>query len=296
MPRTSSARYWIRLTAILVLTALTSVFWLGCADQPTGYVYTPSEGQVVDLVYVTLNVISTLYDHCDEATQFLEASSLTDNYASILPEGWLAAPDTTGGTLHTIYVKNFLDQKFNLMRFDPDPKAGAVRTPSSIQYQFLQVGSFQNPVTSRFYGDLTENRQLVLEYSKNRQDPTRVNGWFTLTRLTAFEYEIEVRGQTGGSTTVTQFYYENVSWIVRIEDYSMDIGDQSARLVIDGTFPQRDEEGNRQEPHVAGVIDVDASGRGSGIIALGSEPAFKLNLKGRRGFGFSANFDLLYNK
>jgi len=286
-----------RIRPILSLSSMSAILWLvGCAEQPAGYIYTPSEGQIVDLALLTAEGIGVLYDQADQAGHFLEAASLTNDYSSILPEGWYASLDTSGGTPHIVYIRNYLDQQFNIMSFDWTPQPGAVRTPSVIAYKFIEIRSYYNQITYQAYGDVTEQRELSLEYANHRSDPLNADGWYSVSRNTPFEYEIEISGQGGQNQKVTQTYYEDVTWLIRLENFSLDPDDQRARLVIDGTFPQRDEEGRRQEPHVSGVITIDGKGYGGGTVNLYGEPVFTLEFRGRRGNGFRYNFTLASDK
>ena len=186
-----------RLKSNLILIKLTiALFFLtaglfSCAEQPTGYIYRPTQRDEVAVSRLVENVVSSLYDNMDLSVGFLEDASHTNNYATILPAGWQAIPfvDTTSGAPYTLYFHNFLDQKYQSIRFDKNPLEGAVRMPSDIEYSFLKLRNFFNERSFEFYMDVDEYIHLVVEYSQNRNDPHHVEGWFDIKRAVEFEVD-----------------------------------------------------------------------------------------------------------
>jgi len=283
-----------RLKSNLILIKLTiALFFLtaglfSCAEQPTGYIYRPTQRDEVAVSRLVENVVSSLYDNMDLSVGFLEDASHTNNYATILPAGWQAIPfvDTTSGAPYTLYFHNFLDQKYQSIRFDKNPLEGAVRMPSDIEYSFLKLRNFFNERSFEFYMDVDEYIHLVVEYSQNRNDPHHVEGWFDIKRAVEFEEEIQI-----GDYISTYEYYMYPTWVIRIEDFSTDALDHSARLIIEGTFPHRDEIDNFQNDHVTGDITMQANGTGSGEIRLYGKPISRVYFTSR-GAGFEGYFTL----
>ena len=276
------------LAQTILLLVITSALFIGCAEQPTGYVYRPLERDVVSMSRITVDVVSSLYDQLDIAVGFLEDASQTSNYATILPAGWMEAPmqDTLTGDWYTIYYYNYLDQSYQGLRFDKNPDPQAIRTPSNIEYQYTTLRNFFNERNSEFYIDIEQNQYMVIEYADNRQNPDLVEGWFSVRRAVEFIEEITI-----GDFETTYSYYQYPSWIIRIKDYTTDPDDNAGRLIIEGTFPHRDELDNFRNDHVSGEITLKEDGSGSGEMRLFGEPVSKIHFTSR-GAGFVGYFTL----
>ncbi len=261
----------------------------GCAEQPTDYIYTPTHRDHSKLAQTAVTVLDAIYEHTDQAASYLDKASLTDDYLSLLPSGW--APyqmvDSTTGEPYILYTRNYLDQHYYGLRFDVKPVNGAVRSPSDLQYTYIEINSLQNPVTNEFYGNVNQTRRLSIEYSDQRRDANFVDGMFEIRRIVPFEEEIEV----AGAGTVTYNVYVTVNWLVKIERFSIDPNDQRARLVIEGIMPLYDEAGQYQQPHVSGEININTRGRGTGDLSLYGDPAVRLHITGRT-FGFRGYYTL----
>jgi len=276
-------------TAIrLILTLVGLSLFIGCSEQPSGYVFTPTQRQHSTLAQATVDIVSSIYTHADQAATYLDRASLTDDYITLLPGGWYqyVLIDTVTGQPYTLYHYSYLDQKFYFLRFDPNPMPNAVRSPSSLQYTFVEINSYQNPLTNDFFGDISETRNLMLEYSNNRQDYTSIDGWFEVRKIVPFEEEIET-----AAGTYTYNVWVSVTWQIRIEHFSIDPNDQRTRLVIEGVTPIYDEAGDYHICHISGEINIDARGSGKGDIWFYGEPAIRLNFTGRS-YGFNGNFTL----
>lgn len=268
-----------RLINLMVMTvvAVTSLI-SGCAEQPVGYIFTPSHRHKTSTARVVATVISTIYDHTDTAVKYLDRSSLTDDYGSLLPGGWenIIAVDTTTGEPYTLYIHNYLDQKYHFLRFDPVPMNQAVRSPSSLDYTYIEIRSYQNLRTSAFYGNISKVNQLKIEYADNRTDPFNVDGWFEIRTVLPVEIDIET---ALGSFTITD--YVAVNWQLFIENYSIDQDDQTSRLVLAGVVPLYDEELQPHFTQISGDIEINSRGRGGGDMWLWGEPVAKLHFTGR---------------
>ncbi len=283
-PRTSGILKVV--SSLPVLAALLC----SCAEQPVGYIFTPTQRDQVSLARTTVEMINALYSHTDQAAGFLDAAALTTDYSKILPEGWdsTLAVDPDDGTPYTLYLRNYLDKDFYFLRFDSDPMRGSVRSPSDLEYQFYESRSFQNVFTSDFYSDINEGRELVIEYTDGRQDPLNVDGWFNMWQSVAFEEEVDIGGQAG---SYSYSYYLRVYWMFRIQDFSIDARDQRSRIVIDGTFPVYDEAGDYRQPHVSGEITIESNGSGRGEMYMYGEPMARLHFTARTA-GFEGYFTL----
>ena len=82
-----------------------------------------------------------------------------------------------------------------------------------------------------------------------------------------------------------------INWQIRIEDYSVDTDDHSAKIIIAGLFPLFDRNSNFIIAQITGEINVRSDGRGSGTMFLRGEPVAKLHLTGRN-FGFLGFYSL----
>lgn len=260
----------------------------GCEEQPVGYIFSPTQRDQIQAVSTFFDFLQALYVHTDQAARFLDEAALTNNYASVLPEGWLPLQNPTGDFF---YLRNYLDQQFHLLQFDNNPTVDAVRTPSDLVYNYLEIGSFRDSFTQSFYGDTSEAFNLTIEYSDDRQETNFVDGIFQIQRAVEFEIEIPITGQDGGSTSVTDYYWVLVTWLMKIEHYSIDPDDQRARITLDGMFPYDDETYERHEIHVSGEVEIDKHGRGTGEMWLYGEPVARIHLSGRRS-GFLGYFTL----
>jgi len=264
-------------------------FLTGCEEQPIGYIFSPTQRDKTTMARTAGTVINAIYEHTDEAVIYLDQASLTDDYGSLLLGGWqaFAAIDSVDSTVFTYYARTYLDQKYYFLRFDKEPDPSAVRTPSNLDYNFTELRSYQNQATSEFFGDISQIRQLSIEYSDNRQDHRNVDGWLYIRTLIPIEREYE----TAGAGTVTYTINILVRWQVRLERYSIDPNDHRSRMVIAGIFPINDEAGEYHSAQVSGEIILDAKGKGSGDLWLYGEPAVRMNFTGRA-FGFIGYFTL----
>ncbi|MDP8228787.1 MAG: hypothetical protein P9M15_04980 [Candidatus Electryoneaceae bacterium] len=279
----------------LVVLVMLVLFSVGCEDQPTEYIFEPTHRDQVLVVRTATDFLKTLYEHTDQAGTFLDEAALTDYYSSVLPEGWLVATDMRGIPIvgsagDTLYIKNYLDQKFHLISFDSDPMGGAVRSPSSLNFDYLEVGSYRDGFTNSFYGDTSESLKLSIEYTDDRQNPGYLDGWFQIQRSVEFEGEsgYSAGGERG---SYTYNYYLQVKWFMRIEDFSLDPDNHSARIIIDGVFPILDEMDKLQEPQISGEIVLDKNGIGTGEMWLYGDRVARLHFTGRS-FGFTGYFTL----
>lgn len=283
----------IRLS--LVIMVVLAIFSVGCEDQPTEYVFMPTQRDQVLVVRTAADFLKTLYDHTDRAGTFLDEAALTEYYSSVLPEGWLVAVDLMGNPIvgsvgDTLYIRNYLDQKFHMIRFNTDPIGGSVRTPGNLLFDYLEVGSYRDGFTNSFYGDTSESLKLAIEYSDDRQNPQYIDGWFQIQRSVEFEGEsgYSEGGQRG---SYTYNYYLPVRWLIEIKNFSIDPDDHRARIVIDGVFPILDEMEQLQEPQISGKFVLDKNGRGTGEMWLYGDRVAKLHFTGRS-FGFTGYFTL----
>lgn len=274
-------------TTVLIFALVITVFVSGCSERPVGYIFEPTQRHQSALAQTTVEVVNSLFEHCDEASSYLDRSSLTDDYISLLPGGWLEIPqvDSITGEDYLVYYFNYLDQKYYQLRFDREPMAGAVRTPSSLDYVFVEINSIQNSITNEFYGGINEIRNLTIEYSDDRQDPQFMDGWFEISRSIPFEEEIEI----ASGETISYDVYVTVIWDVRIERYSLDPDDHRARMVFEGLMPVYDEAGEYQRVHVSGELNINSSGKGGGDMWFYGEPSIRLHFTGRS-YGFNGYF------
>ena len=265
-----------RTTLISLLLAL---LLFSCAEQPVGYIYRPIERDEVFLARLTGDVVSTMYVKMDAAVGYLENASHTSNYQTILPSGWLAlsVTDSITGEQYTGYSRNYLDQQFHGLRFDKRPDPNAIRTPSDIEFSYVQIRNFPNSRTTGFYLDVDERMHMMVEYADSRQNPDFVQGWLNMTRAVEFEEEIDI----GDGQTDTYSYYVYPLWIVRIENFSINPLDHSGHLIFEGTFPHQDEAGEYQNDHVSGEINIESDGTGRGEMSLYGDPVASINFTGR---------------
>lgn len=275
--------------AILLSLMIFAGLFTGCSEQPVGYIFSPTNRHQSTLARTTAEVVNAIYHHADQAAVYLDRASLTDDYISLLEGGWLETMliDTTTGQPYTLYYRSYLDQEHYILRFDREPMAEAVRTPSSLDYTFLEIKSYQNRVTNEFYGNVSDYLQISIEYANNRQNHRSVDGWFEIQRTVVFEEEIE----TAGAGTVTVPIYVGVSWQVKVENYSIDTDDQRSGIIIDGIMPIYDDAGEYHRTQVSGRIDINSRGQGFGEIWLYGEPAARIYFTGRS-FGFRGYFTL----
>ncbi|MBM3326165.1 MAG: hypothetical protein FJY65_04155 [Calditrichaeota bacterium] len=264
----------------------------GCSEQPHGYIFTPQPRDQVAVARQMGNYISTLYNHTDEAVGYLVDASLTPNYQSILPQGWMdiTVYDTVTGLPRTPYysfLKNYLDQKLNLLQIDRNPAPSAVRHPSNLDYYYYEIGSYQNRLTSSFNGNVLQTRRLNVQYANELRDPDNIEGWYSQRRNLQFTYEISVQG----SQTFSLPYYYPASWSSRILNYSIAVNDQRGSIIVEGIVPMNDRAGQYQEPHVSGRFNIDRNGKGGGDIWLNGELSARMTFTSRT-FGFRGYFTL----
>ena len=276
---------FIKLTLVLSFFA---VGLIGCAEQPLGYIYRPTQSDEVTLARTATDVISSIYDHMDLATRLLEDASRTNRWDTILPPGWVEGYDMDLGLM---YFHNYLDQKYEFLLIDKDPLPGAVRTPSDIEYRYMELRNFLNTRTWEYYIDIYERSTLKIEYADDenpgdRRDPYNVQGWLDITRALPFEETIVFDDYEYDYT-----YYEYPTWVLHIENFSIDPSDHRARIQIEGTLPHRDETEKYREDHVTGKIVIHADGTGSGELSLYGEPVVIIHFL-NRGAGFTGYFTL----
>ena len=277
--RTSKSSLTLIRFALILSFLAAGMF--SCSEEPLGYIYRPTQKDEVDLARHTERVVSSMYDHLDEVVTLLDEASHTTDYMAILPGGWQAVTEVVGG-----FRRNYLDRTYQMLIFDSNPMSGAIRTPSNIEYYYTSLINFENWRTGEFYTDIDEYMHLTVEYAEGRTDLKNVEGWFNIKRSIKFEEEVETEY---GSYTWT--YYQYPTWIIRIEDFSIDPYDQHARLVIEGTFPHLDEINQYREDHVSGEISISEDGVGVGEMYLYGEPAVRIYFTGR-GAGFEGYFRL----
>lgn len=193
--------------------------------------------------------------------------------------------------LDTLYWHNYLDQKYEILEIDKDPLETAVRTPSNLEYRFIELRNFFNSRTDQFYVDIYESSHIIIEYSSSenpgdRQDPHNVQGWLDITRAVEFEETIDY-----GDFDYDYTYYEYPTWVLHIESYSINPQDHSAQIQIEGTFPHLDEADNYRKDHVTGEITIHGNGKGSGVVSLFGEPVALIYFTGR-GAGFTGYFTM----
>jgi len=281
------------LTSFGLLT-VALIFLAGCAEQPYGYIFEPKQRDEINVARQTADFISTLYDHADAASGLLEKAGFTDDYGTILPEGWVDATirDGSGEPILGFYQynKNYLDKQFSQLQFDKAVLPGALRTPSSVRYDYMTTASVRNNATNVIYGTVDLVQKADLRYSDNLQNLSLVDGWYSITKSVPFEQEIEIQAQ-GRSTNYTYLIYLDVSWSLRVERFSIDANDQSSKISIEGQFPILDEEGTIQRCHVSGDFSLNTDGAGGGDIWLYGQPVARITFTGRS-FGFKGSFTL----
>ncbi|MCF7810132.1 hypothetical protein K9N50_03995 [bacterium] len=310
---------------IFLLASFLLIGLNACEEQPLGYVYRPDVSDEASVARVTAEIVSMMYDRLDMASGFLEDASHTNRYSTILPAGWVeeynivsSENDTVAINfdltsinadrvdvldtldnmlaisivdLDTFYTHNHLDNVLQKLSFDTEPVAGAVRTPSSLEYGYDDYRQFFNFRTSTFYRDINESSNMNIEYADNavvgdRQDPNHIQGWTQVTRSVAFSETIDL-----GDYEYDYIYYEYPTWIMKIEKFSVDPTDQSSRILIEGTFPHNDDLDIYREDHVSGEIEIGANGVGEGEMSLYGKPIAKLYFTGRSA-GFNGYFTL----
>ncbi len=282
-----------RLTRFGIL-AIGAAFLGGCAEQPYGYIFVPSQRDQVNAARQAANFIGALYDHADAASGLLDKAGLTDDYASILPEGWvdITARDSNGNPLAPFFhfYKNYLDKELSELQIDRAALPGSVRTPSTLRYNYYTSSSIQNFVTNEFYGTVDQVQKAEIRYADNLQNLKFIEGWYSISKTVPFEQEIEIQA-LGRSTNVTYLIYLEVGWSLRVEHFSIDTKDQTSSITIEGQFPILDETGTIQRCHISGKFDIDSKGQGGGDIWLFGQPAARLTFTGRS-FGFKGKFSL----
>jgi len=281
------------LFSTVVLAAAVAALVTSCAEQPSDYVFAPTSRDESNFGLTIGQVINFLYQHGDDAAKFLDQASLTDDYGSLLLGGWIALPaiDSLSGVPYTLYYRNYLDQKRYLLRFDPSPQNGAVRTPSSLFYQFTDLVSYQNRLTTEFNPDINQSVYLSIYYSDDRQNPKYVDGWFDIYKIMPVEQEIE----TAGAGTQTYYIYIAVRWQVWVEHFSIDPSDHSGRLVFSGDYPIYDAAGEYHHAMISGSININSDGSGVGDFSLFGDKSVRLYLTGRT-YGFDGYFRLHRDK
>lgn len=265
---------------LLVLTLLIiSTLIPGCAEQPVGYNYQARQRDHSILARTTLEVVNAVYQATDETVDYLVKASLTDDYGSILPDGWIKKtridPDTE--IPFDVYILNYLDQDYSTMAFDLIADENAIRTPSSIAYEKFELKSYQNGITNKFFWDISRELRQRVEYSNNRRDHLNVDGWSYIGKLIQVEEEFEV----AGGQTVTYTISLLVRWNIKVEKFSIDPKDQSSRLLFTGIMPVRAEDGEFLRNQISGEINIDKDGKGSGEMSYYGEPSIKLYFTGR---------------
>lgn len=268
---------------------------VGCAEQPYGYVFTPTGRDQLNVARLSISFLGELYDHADEAAGYLNSAGLTtsNNYRSILPDGWVDSTsyDTNGlpqAPMFTFY-RNFLDKQYSALGIPVTPTPGAVRNPARLMYAYTEIASALNRVTNEFYGQAKISRRFDVYYADSYTNPDFVEGWFSIRKIEMFEQEIEI----GGSNQSYQIPL-SVPWAMKVERFSVDRADQRGHIIIDGIFPIMDETGIIQQTHISGVFNVAADGTGTGEVSLFGEKCARITLTGRS-FGFKAKFTM-YNE
>lgn len=281
------------LVRISILVVSISIL-AGCAEQPYGYIFEPSQRDQINVARQAADFISALYDHADAASELLDKSGLTDNYASVLPEGWIDITPRDGNGQPLIpyyrYFKNYLDKEFTELQIDRATPPGALRTPSTLRYNYSTTASIRNNATNVIYGTVDQVQLADIRYADNLQNLKAVEGWYSISKSVPFEQEIEIQ-QQGRSTNVSYLIYLDVGWSLRVEKFSIDPKDQTSKVTIEGQFPILDDEGVIQRCHISGNIEINASGKGGGDIWLYGQPAARLSFTGRS-FGFKGKFTL----
>ncbi len=281
------------LTRFSILLVFVSIF-SGCAEQPYGYIFSPEPRDQVNAARLAVDFISSLYDHADAASELLDKAGLTDDYKSILPEGWIDVTpyNRTGDPLIGFYqfYQNYLDKEFSELQIDTGVYPGALRTPSSLRYNFLTTASVRNGITNEIFGTIDQVQKADIRYSDNLQNLKFIDGWYSISKSVPFEQEIEIQAQ-GRSTNVTYLIYLDVGWSLRVEHFSIDSKDQTSQITIEGQFPILDNAGVIQHCHISGKFDVNPSGKGGGDIWLYGQPTARISFTGRS-FGFKGKFTL----
>lgn len=266
------------VTTAVVCLLLSLSFW-GCEEQPEDYYFEPDSRDVTNYADAVFLMIDVLYNDMDEATNYLEQASLTEDYGSLFIGGWESFPmvDTVTSETYTMYYKNYQQRDHYFLRFDRDPQPDAVRQPSSIDYTFTEVQSYQNPRTSEFYGQNSGSSQCLIEYSDNRQDYRNVEGWF----LSHIRLPVIETAEVAGGFEYSYTTYLDLVWNVNIEEYSMDPNDQSCKMSFTGVFPIRDERNVYHQTQGSGEIIINAEGKGRGTVSLYGDPIANLYFENR---------------
>jgi len=275
-----------RITGITLVVAVLLTL-AGCADEPGGYIFTPTHRDKTFLTYYTSAYLGSLYDNLDIAAGILASASLTNDYGSVLPEGWQKR--VIGGD--TIFLRNYNDEQFHSIKFDPTPPIGAVRIPASLAYDRVDIASFRNPLTNTFYGDTSQAINMSVGYSANSTDPEFLDGWYQVQTPVAVEFSVQIQvGSGSGEQTFND--YVMTTWQMKIERFSVEPRDQRARITFNGTYPLIDKSGALQNPQVSGEFNVERDGKGIGDIWLYGEKTSKVVLLNRRSSGFQGYFTL----
>ncbi|MBT3233060.1 MAG: hypothetical protein HN356_09605 [Calditrichaeota bacterium] len=274
---------------VLLFAVVASTFVTGCDEQPVGYLFEPSNRDHSSVAQASVVALNKIFEHTDQAAAFLDQSALTSDYKDMLIGNWqeFEVPDSLTNELYTLYYLSVLDKEHYFLRFDREVMPDALRSPSSLDFRYVEVRSFQDRRTNEFFGQTSESRSMSLEYANNRQDIKNVDGWFDLQTLVPIEIDVDIAG--AGSVTIEEWV--GINWQIRIEDYSVDTDDHSAKIIIAGLFPLFDRNSNFIIAQITGEINVRSDGRGSGTMFLRGEPVAKLHLTGRN-FGFLGFYSL----
>ncbi len=280
-----------KISSFLVFLFIISVFtfFSGCEEQPVGYIFSPTQRENTSIAQGVADVVNSIYAHTDKAVDYLARASLTDDYGSLLLGGWESFPakDSLTGEDYTLYRRIYLDQDYYFLRFDRIPMAGSIRTPSSLDYGSAQLRSYQDLRTSEYFGDVSESRNALIEYSNDRQDDKNVDGWFDIRTLVQIEEEIEI---AGGGTVIIENNIP-INWNIRIVNYSIDLYDYKSKLTIVGRMNIRDEAGQFHTVQVTSEIIMEDDGRGQGDITLYGENAARIHFTNKTS-GFNGYFTL----
>lgn len=267
---------------------LLAIFALwGCSEQPHGYIFAPQHRDQTGVTRQAADFLDNLYHHADQAISYLTAAAFTPNYRSIFPSGWYELSDSS----RYRFIYSYLDQKLSIVELPVRNTPGAVRQPASVQYTYVELGSYQNVITSGFYASSRLMRKIDLAYSDHMQNINFVEGWFSYQRSLPFDYDIQVSLPGQGSATVSQRFYLPATWSARIEHYSTAINDYQSRIIIDGLYPLLDRAGNYQEPHVSATFTINRDGTGRGEVWFNGEQTAQVVLTGRS-FKFQGYFTL----
>ncbi|MFN3821046.1 MAG: hypothetical protein ACK4OO_01830, partial [bacterium] len=161
--------------------------FFGCSEQPQGYIFSPQQRDMTSVTRQAVDFLNNLYDHTDQAIEYLTAAAFTPEYRSIFPPGWLDVTryDTSTGLPQDHfyrYLYSYLDQKISLVEFPASRAPQAVRHPSQIRFSYVEFGSYQNPITSGFYANARVVKKLEVKYERDLRDLDFLEGWFSFQR------------------------------------------------------------------------------------------------------------------